>query len=189
MFVIPTFDGAAAPKTAAPAAPAPAPRPVVDSPRGEQTCSICLTAVQPGEEAGKCDSCGLPFHVECWQANLGCATYGCRNVNCLKTGPDIAIGSAMVQAQTPARHAPAPAIPPANEEIPWEYIFLAAAAIAGLLSCFMCGVPSLAVGLGAAIYASQVSNAKQNILVWVWVISGVTFVLGMMSSIVIFAVT
>jgi hypothetical protein len=53
----------------------------------------------------------------------------------------------------------------------------------------MCGVPSLGVGLAAAIYASQASHAKQNVLVWVWVISGLTFFLGMMSSIVIYAVT
>jgi hypothetical protein len=188
MFVIPTAP-AAAHEIETPAAPSSKPQPAVASAPGEQICSICLTEVQPAEDAGKCDSCGLPFHLECWHANLGCATYGCRNVNCLKTGPDIAIGPAMVQAQTPTRHAAAKAPPSAIEEIPWEYVFLAAAAVAGLLSCFMCGVPSLGVGLAAAIYASQASHAKQNVLVWVWVISGLTFFLGMMSSIVIYAVT
>ena len=192
MFVIPAAPApAAAPEVAKRAAAASAPQSAVASARSELICSICQTPVQSGEDAGKCESCGLPFHLECWQANLGCATYGCRNVNCLKTGPDIAIGQAMVQTQAPARQAPAPMTAAANQEIPWEYIFLAAAAIAGLLSCFMCGVPSLGVGLAAAIYASQLDQtnpAKQNVLVWVWVISGVTFLFGMLSSLVIFAI-
>src|SRR4051812_11387846 len=41
------------------------------APVKEQVCSICQTAIQPGEAAAPCNSCGLPFHVECWTANLG----------------------------------------------------------------------------------------------------------------------
>jgi hypothetical protein len=189
VFVIPAAPTpAAAPEAEKRAAPASTPQAAVASPRSELICSICQTAVQSGEEAGKCESCGLPFHLECWQANLGCATYGCRNVNCLKSGPDIAIPQGIVQSPAPARQAPAGTTAAANQDIPWEYVFLAAAAIAGLLSCFMCGVPSLAVGLGAAIYASHANQPKQNILIWVWVISGLTFFLGMLSSLVLFAI-
>ena len=167
----------------------PAPAPPASSPvEKEHVCSICQTIVQSTEAAAKCNACGLPFHVECWEANLGCATYGCRNVNCLKTGPDVAIGhSAIAQAQLPAwQTQPSLMANQAKNDFPWEYVLLAGAAVAGLLSCVMCGLPSLAVGVAATIYMSQTPHPNQKVLAAVWAIVGITFLLGMMTSALIF---
>ncbi|MFC1612194.1 RING finger protein [Myxococcota bacterium] len=40
-------------------------------------CAICQTTIGDGEEVGRCSKCDTPFHVECWDENGGCATYGC----------------------------------------------------------------------------------------------------------------
>lgn len=192
-FVIPAPPATpppARPHASETAAVPPQSAPPEPSPPREQVCSICQTAVQGDEAAAQCDACGLPFHVECWQANLGCATYGCRNVNCLKTGPDIAIGQAAVaQAeispwQSPHFRQPTPALP--KHDVPWEYILLAGAAVAGLLSCVMCGLPSLLVAFATGAYMSHYPNYNKQVLLAVWIIIGITTVLGMLSSALIF---
>lgn len=186
-FVIPVPPPAkpAEPKPAGKTADAPARQ--APEPVKEQVCSICQTAIQPGEPAAPCNSCGLPFHVECWTANFGCATYGCKNVNILKPGPDIAIGQAAIAGaelqpwQTQTQQQPA-AAGLSKQDIPWDYILLAAAAVAGLLSCVMCGVPSLCVAAAATYYMTNTAKPNMNILIAVWIIVGITFILGMMSS-------
>jgi len=40
-------------------------------------CSICQTAIHPGEPIGPCPACASTFHEECWKENGGCAVYGC----------------------------------------------------------------------------------------------------------------
>lgn len=184
-FVIPAPSATPPPKSKAPASEI-ASAPLPPEPVRERVCSICQTAVGADEAAAQCDSCGLPFHVECWQANLGCATYGCRNVNCLKPGPDIAIGQAAVtQAQPHGWQTPGGlprAAAPAKPDIPWEYILLAGSAVAGLLSCVMCGLPSLLVAFAAGAYMSHYPNYNRQVLMAVWIIIGITTVLGMMSS-------
>lgn len=57
----------------------------------EALCSICQSPIEEGDDVIKCSACHLPFHVECWQENLGCSTYGCSQVNILKKGPDLKI--------------------------------------------------------------------------------------------------
>lgn len=154
-----------------------------------ETCSICQTVLQPGEASTSCTACGLPFHADCWQANFGCATYGCKNVNVLKPGPDIAINQvALSQANVPPsgpppwQSAPAPA-KPSKPDIPWEYILLAVSAVAGLLSCVACGLPPLFVALAAALYANNnPQTANMPVLAAVWIVSAITFFLGIMAS-------
>lgn len=41
-------------------------------------CAICQTAIDRGAEVGRCPECESPFHIECWNENGGCATYGCK---------------------------------------------------------------------------------------------------------------
>lgn len=54
-------------------------------------CSICQSFITDGEEIVTCPECDLPFHAECWQENMGCAAYGCPQVNVLKKQPDLRI--------------------------------------------------------------------------------------------------
>jgi len=42
-----------------------------------RTCSICHAQIQLGEELRICEHCQSPFHMSCWEAHGGCATYGC----------------------------------------------------------------------------------------------------------------
>jgi hypothetical protein len=35
--------------------------------------------ISQDEESKTCDKCSSKFHLECWQENGGCATYGCKN--------------------------------------------------------------------------------------------------------------
>jgi hypothetical protein len=45
----------------------------------EKNCSICQTSISPDNEIKICERCKSAFHVECWNENNGCATYGCEN--------------------------------------------------------------------------------------------------------------
>ncbi len=47
-----------------------------------QSCAICHSRIELGQEIRNCELCKLSFHLECWETNYGCATYGCGN------GPD-----------------------------------------------------------------------------------------------------
>jgi len=169
----------------------PSPAPQEKKETKEQVCSICQTRIQPFENALPCNSCGLPFHVDCWQANFGCATYGCPNVNVLKPGPDIAIGhaalaQAQVQTPSPAWQQPqAPARAPAGD-IPWEYILLAISAVAGMASCVTCGLSSLIVALAACLYAAHNPKANMYALTGVWFVAAISFLFGMMVSCILY---
>lgn len=152
----------------------------------EQTCSICQTAIQSDEAVIPCNACGLPFHIDCWQANYGCATYGCRNVNMLKPGPDIAIGqSALSQAQLPPWQQSLGPAGSTGSDVPWEFVLLAASALAGLLSCVTCGLPSLLVAGAAGVYLSQNPQANMKVLGGVWAVAGFTFLFGMIASVIL----
>lgn len=48
------------------------------APNSAHSCTICLTPVQPDEEAVSCPACGVVYHDECWQDNGGCGVYGCK---------------------------------------------------------------------------------------------------------------
>jgi len=45
----------------------------------ENICTICQTSFLPDETIKKCERCKCKFHLECWNENGGCATYGCIN--------------------------------------------------------------------------------------------------------------
>lgn len=56
-------------------------------------CAICQTPIAPGETAGRCPACDGPFHVECWESNGGCATYGCAQMPETVKAPEEAWGA------------------------------------------------------------------------------------------------
>lgn len=45
-----------------------------------KVCAICQAQFRLGEELRICEHCQSPFHMSCWEANGGCATYGCTGV-------------------------------------------------------------------------------------------------------------
>jgi hypothetical protein len=124
-----------------------------------QLCSICQTPIQVGDPSTSCDECHLPFHVECWEENLGCSAYGCSNVNALRTGPDIQITSPPPLAARPLDNFSNNS-PPAQSDIPWEYLLLAASALGSLLGLLCFGGFALMAGSAAALYF--VANGKDQ---------------------------
>ncbi|MBI3893664.1 MAG: hypothetical protein HY303_19260 [Candidatus Wallbacteria bacterium] len=48
----------------------------IEATEGEIHCGIC--GVQLVGQAVLCAVCESPFHLDCWQYNKGCATYGCQ---------------------------------------------------------------------------------------------------------------
>ena len=53
-----------------------------------QECPICYTTINENEQQYLCPHCQMAYHLECWQENKGCATYGCQANGCLKTSED-----------------------------------------------------------------------------------------------------
>lgn len=48
-----------------------------------QKCGVCHAPITVFDDVASCPSCGLIFHAECWQENLGCSAYGCAQVGAL----------------------------------------------------------------------------------------------------------
>jgi len=42
-------------------------------------CPYCQSKIKSGADFTVCSQCGTPHHKECWEENLGCTTYGCKN--------------------------------------------------------------------------------------------------------------
>lgn len=42
-----------------------------------KTCPYCKTPFKQDDTIAVCNSCFMPHHLACWQANEGCTTYGC----------------------------------------------------------------------------------------------------------------
>jgi hypothetical protein len=162
------------PAPAQPAAARPGPLPA-------DICSICQSAIGAQESTTSCTECGLPFHEECWAENLGCSAYGCSQVNALRTGPDIRVevppplpGAAWGTASTPA---------PAAADIPWEYLLLAATAVASLLGLVCFGFFPFLTGAAAGVYLGVVRQGKPTgVLVACLAMSFLGFVAGIILS-------
>lgn len=45
----------------------------------EKICSICQTSLSSEDSMKVCGHCKSEFHLDCWDENGGCATYGCIN--------------------------------------------------------------------------------------------------------------
>lgn len=45
-----------------------------------KTCPFCQSPLKTGAEVVCCTQCSIPHHRECWEANGGCTTYGCRGL-------------------------------------------------------------------------------------------------------------
>jgi DNA-directed RNA polymerase subunit RPC12/RpoP len=62
-----------------------------------KTCPYCLSPVKPAGDLTVCPECGIPHHVECWEENGGCTTWGCRAapraaIRPVPAGPPVGVG-------------------------------------------------------------------------------------------------
>lgn len=133
----------------------------------ELVCSICQCGIEAGEEQTSCPNCRLPFHVDCWQENLGCSAYGCSQVNALRQGPDISLGDVPSQLPLQAggrnsnRGADQSASPLHSSELPWEYVSLGASGVVFLFSLMSHGIPSMIATLvGLACVGSRLKSDR-----------------------------
>jgi hypothetical protein len=145
-------------------------------------CNICQTQIQAGEPCTTCSECHLPFHAECWEENLGCSAYGCPNVNAMKSGPDIRITNP--PPLPPQSHFSNNNLPADDGEIPWEYLLLAASALAAVLSSMCYGIFSLVIGVVVFLYFVASGKDKPSFaLVMCIGISLIGLIAGMTASI------
>src|SRR5437667_9930582 len=107
----------------------PAPKPPAASVLRE--CAICQSSIYTAEKTIACPKCGLIFHAECWQENMGCAAYGCEQVNAL----------APKEQAKPVEAMPQPIVAEL-EPLPWSFLLLGAAALTLLISAITYGLPS-----------------------------------------------
>ena len=147
---------------------------------GEQLCNVCQSTILPSDSKICCDECNLPFHVECWEENLGCSAYGCSSVNKLRKGPDIRITS---PPTSPVLNRNNISVQKIEGSIPWDYLLLAISAL-GILCSFMCfGVFSLTIGVGAILYFVISGSSKPSLpLVACMALSAIGFTVGVVVS-------
>jgi hypothetical protein len=122
------------------------------------TCGACHSEIEGGEETTCCPDCGVSFHANCWTENLGCSSYGCKQVGIL----DPAHTSPPVDIEPSPSIEIAPDEPVAKLHVDWSYPMLAAAlgsAVAGLLAF---GVPPAICLIGISVYRVRAGTKLQR---------------------------
>ncbi len=150
----------------------------------EATCAVCQCSLLPDDERTFCPSCGLPHHTDCWKENFGCSAYGCSQVNALKPGPDIQIGSGMLDAPI-QRPAPSPISASFTNETTalWEFAILVASVVCFLLGVVTYGVPSMIAWAAVVVFVvRRQGRVNWQILIPAGLISLLGIVIGVMSS-------
>ena len=142
-------------------------------------CSICQCPISRGESQTHCPDCGLAFHGECWEENLGCSAYGCSQVNVL------------AEPQAPARP-PLPNVAPAFADadalaapargIPWDYALLGGGVLGGALGILAFGIPSLAILIVAMSYIPRAPRERRMITSLAAVVSVAGLAAGLAAS-------
>lgn len=150
----------------------------------EMTCAVCQCSLLLDDERTLCPSCGLPHHTDCWKENFGCSAYGCSQVNALKLGPDIQIGSGMLDAPIQQPAPPPVSVSIANETTSlWEFAILILSVVCFLLGVVTYGVPCFLAGaaLVAFVFARE-GRVNWKALVPAGLICLFGFVIGVLSS-------
>jgi hypothetical protein len=148
------------------------------SPPPRATCSICQSALLPGEARTACPGCGLPFHAECWKQNYGCSAYGCSQVNILRPGPDVRVTPTAPAAARPARRAPVGVEGPAAR----DYVVLLFGVAAVLVGLLTFGVPCGPVAIAAGGYLKQAEGRPVGVLVFGLALALVGLITGAITS-------
>ncbi len=148
----------------------------------EATCAVCQCSLLPVDDRILCPECGLPHHTDCWNENFGCSAYGCSQVNALKPGPDIQIGSGMLDASI-QRPASSPVSAFFTEIALWEFAILVASVVCFLLGVVTYGVPSMIAWAAVVVFVvKRQGRVNLQILIPAGLISLLGIVIGVMSS-------
>ena len=150
----------------------------------EATCAVCQCSLLPDDERTLCQACGLPHHTDCWKENFGCSAYGCSQVNALKPGPDIQIGSGMLDVPIQSPAPPPVAVSFANDTSSlWEFAILVVSVVCFLLGVVTYGVPCFLAGAAivAFVFARE-GRVNWKALVPAGLICLSGFVIGVLSS-------
>lgn len=75
-----------------------------------KTCPYCKTPLTENDTVVFCNTCDMPHHLSCWQANQGCTTFGCTGQIKEVIRPE----APPVMAQPAAPAAPATPVPPSE---------------------------------------------------------------------------
>lgn len=121
-----------------------------------ETCGVCQSTVDVGEELATCPACGLTFHAGCWAENYGCSAFGCGQVDVLLPQNQLATTTADNNsgeaAAAEAGHTAAaaggyegPDAAAGREDVPREYLLLAGSVVGMLAGALTFGVPALLV--------------------------------------------
>ena len=134
-------------------------------------CGICQSSIFTAEKTTTCPKCGLVFHAECWEENMGCAAYGCEQVNALAPKTE----------EKPPEAMPQPIVE-ALEPLPWSFLLLGAAALALLVSALTYGIPSACVALASGWRLAKKRHLHDRPLLYAVALSIVGVILGVLIS-------
>jgi len=134
-------------------------------------CAICQTSIHPSEQAWTGPKCSLVYHAECWQSNMGCASYGCEQVNAL----------APKEEDKPAAPMQQPIVE-AIEPLPWSFLRLGGATISLAVSGLTYGIPSGVIGILSAVRLYKKHHFRDRPLVWAAGLSLVGVICGVFIS-------
>ena len=102
------------------------------------SCGACHSDIVVGEATTSCPDCGVTFHANCWAENLGCSSYGCKQVGILDPEQHTLSASAM---ESVSEAGPELDTPSGGRSVDWSYPMLAAALGSGLAGLLAFGVP------------------------------------------------
>jgi hypothetical protein len=134
-------------------------------------CGICQSSIYTAEKTTTCPKCGLVFHAECWEENMGCAAYGCEQVNAL----------APKEPEQPLEAMPQPIVD-AIEPLPWSFLLLGAATLCLLISAISYGIPSALITGAAGWRLLKKRHFHDRPLLWALILAAAGVVLGVIVS-------
>jgi hypothetical protein len=149
----------------------PPPAPVKPTETVLRECAICQSSIYTAEKTTTCPKCGLVFHAECWQENMGCAAYGCDQVNAL----------APKEESKPVEALPQPIVAEL-EPLPWSFLLLGAAALTLLASALSYGIPSGLIAVASGMRMLRKRRLHDRPLLWAAILSLLGIVLGLVIS-------
>jgi len=134
-------------------------------------CGICQSSIYTAEKTTTCSKCGLVFHAECWEENMGCAAYGCEQVNALAPKEPEKAPETMRQP-----------IVEAIEPLPWSFLLLGAATLCLLISAIAYGIPSAVITGAAGWRLLKKRHLHDRPLLWALILAAAGVVLGVIVS-------
>ena len=153
--------------------------PVLKSLSAKRTtkCAVCHSQIQEDEESTQCPDCAMQFHIECWQENFGCSSYGCPQVDVLK--PPEAVSALTPHDAAAESVAEAPAD---TSSTPWDLVLLAASVVGAFVGAMAFGSIALVVAIVSLIVLIRGKQRRPLFLVLAILISIVGVIAGLGAS-------